>query len=121
MTEGTKVWGEEYCTKAGRPPVSIVTSESAGQSQQMLNQGRVEGAMMGGGALAYQNSREGNKYVVLGKPGAKANYGWGFRKDEGVDISYTKDFADLNHPNLVTPEKNQLYIGWTADGECHWS
>jgi hypothetical protein len=28
-----------------------------------------------------------------------------------------KDIADLNHPNLVTPHINQLYIGWTADGE----
>lgn len=40
-----------------------------------------------------------------------------FREKEGVDISYTKDFADFNHPNLVTPEKDQLYIGWEADGE----
>jgi len=40
-----------------------------------------------------------------------------FREKEGVDISYTKDFADFNHPNLVTPEKDQLYIGWAEDGE----
>ena len=44
-------------------------------------------------------------------------YVWGFRKDEGVDLSYAKDFADLNHPNAVSPLVNQLYIGWTADGE----
>jgi len=25
--------------------------------------------------------------------------------------------ADLNHPNLFTPEWQQLYIGWTDDGE----
>jgi len=40
-----------------------------------------------------------------------------FRADEGVDISYVKKLADLNHPNMVTPEWQQLYIGWTADGE----
>ncbi len=40
-----------------------------------------------------------------------------FREHEGVDISFVKDFADLNHPNLVSPAPNQLYIGWTADGE----
>lgn len=50
------------------------------------------------------------------RPHATA-YHWNFRKDEGVDISYVKDFADLNHPNLVDPPKNQFYIGWTADGE----
>jgi len=46
-----------------------------------------------------------------------SEYIWSFRKDEGVDISYVKDFADLNHTNLVTPHINQLYIGWTTNGE----
>jgi hypothetical protein len=40
-----------------------------------------------------------------------------FRENEGVDISYVKKLADLNHPNMVTPEWQQLYIGWTEDGE----
>ena len=40
-----------------------------------------------------------------------------FREKEGVDISYVKEFADLNHDNFVTPELNQFYIGWEADGE----
>jgi hypothetical protein len=40
-----------------------------------------------------------------------------FRENEGVDISYVKDFADLNHPNPINPPKQQLYIGWEEDGE----
>lgn len=40
-----------------------------------------------------------------------------FRESEGVDISYVKDFADLNHPNPINPPKQQLYIGWEEDGE----
>jgi hypothetical protein len=40
-----------------------------------------------------------------------------FREDEGVDVSYVKKMADLNHPNMVAPEWQQLYIGWTEDGE----
>jgi hypothetical protein len=40
-----------------------------------------------------------------------------FREGEGVDISYTKQMADLNHPNFVTPAAQQLYIGWESDGE----
>ncbi|MGB2628362.1 MAG: carbohydrate-binding protein [Candidatus Acidiferrum sp.] len=40
-----------------------------------------------------------------------------FRENEGVDISYVKKMADLNHPNVVAPEWQQLYIGWTDDGE----
>jgi hypothetical protein len=43
-----------------------------------------------------------------------------FRKNEAVDISYTKfrDPAIDNTPyNFVETEKNQLYIGWTKPGE----
>jgi hypothetical protein len=40
-----------------------------------------------------------------------------FREGEGVDISYVKMLADLNHPNRVAPDWQQLYIGWTEDGE----
>lgn len=49
-------------------------------------------------------------------------YIWSFRKDEGMDLSYVKDFADLNHPNAVSPLVNQFYIGWTSDGEwCNYT
>jgi hypothetical protein len=40
-----------------------------------------------------------------------------FRENEGVDISCVKKGADLNHPSMVVPEWQQLYIGWTDDGE----
>ncbi len=43
-----------------------------------------------------------------------------FRMKEAVDISYTKfrDPAIDNSPfNVVEPEKNQLYAGWTEPGE----
>lgn len=40
-----------------------------------------------------------------------------FRENEGVDLSYVKKGADLNRPNMVVPEWQQLYIGWTEDGE----
>ncbi|MDX2185980.1 MAG: hypothetical protein SFV32_03525 [Opitutaceae bacterium] len=44
-------------------------------------------------------------------------YIWHFRESEGVDLSYVKDWADLNHANVVTPPINQHYIGWASDGE----
>jgi len=40
-----------------------------------------------------------------------------FREDEGVDISYVKKLADLNHPSPVLPEWQQLYLGWEENGE----
>jgi hypothetical protein len=41
-----------------------------------------------------------------------------FRMKEGVDISYTKSGnIDNNGYNLVRPEMDQLYVGWTVPGE----
>jgi hypothetical protein len=40
-----------------------------------------------------------------------------FREKDGVDVSYTKDLADFNHPNTYEPPVNQFYLGWEADGE----
>ena len=78
---------------------------------------------LGGEGVAYHDTTPANE----GSGGLNTNpehqrahaspYLWSFRREEGVDISYVKDIADLNHPNLVTPHINQLYIGWTADGE----
>ncbi len=78
---------------------------------------------LGGKGVAYHDtdainhgSGELNQQKNHQRPHATA-YHWNFRRDEGVDISYAKDFADFNHPNLVDPPQNQFYIGWTADGE----
>ena len=43
-----------------------------------------------------------------------------FRRQEAVDISYTKfrePAIDNNPFNFVEPEKDQLYVGWTNPGE----
>jgi len=50
------------------------------------------------------------------------SYHWNFRKDEGVDISYTKDFADFNHVNRFAPSTNQFYVGGAENGEwCNYT
>ncbi len=92
--------------------------------------GRVECAYfdLGGEGVAYHDvdavnhgSGELNLMPYHQRPHATP-YIWGFRKDEGMDISYTKDFADFSHPNFFTPATNQLYIGWTSDGEwCNYT
>jgi hypothetical protein len=92
--------------------------------------GRVECAYydLGGEGVAYHDtdstnhgSGELNLKPEHHRPHATP-YVWGFRANEGVDISYTKDFADFNHTNFVAPSTNQLYIGWTADGEwCNYT
>jgi len=83
---------------------------------------------LGGEGVAYHdtdatNHGSGELNLQVGHQRAHANaYIWSFRRDEGVDLSYVKDWADLNHTNLVSPHINQLYIGWTADGEwCNYT
>src|ERR1022692_2829265 len=77
---------------------------------------------LGGEGVAYHDtdvinkgSGELNRRPDHCRPGTP-DYICYFREKESVDISYTKDFADFNHPNLVAPEKNQLYIGATRLG-----
>jgi hypothetical protein len=88
--------------------------------------GKIECAYydLGGEGVAYHDfetlnrgSGELNQIPNHQRPQATP-YQWNFRKDEGVDISYTKDFADFIHnENFFTPPVNQLYIGWTEDNE----
>jgi hypothetical protein len=77
----------------------------------------------GGPGVAYHDTTPANEGSdglnrEVGHQRAHANaYVWHFRSNEGVDLSYVKDWADLNHPNLVAPPINLHYIGWTSDGE----
>jgi len=81
---------------------------------------------LGGEGVAYHDTTPENEGSgVLNRQTTPHNhqrahaseYVWHFREKEGVDTSYVKDWADLNHPNAVSPPINQFYIGWTADGE----
>jgi hypothetical protein len=83
---------------------------------------------LGGEGVAYHdtdavNNGSGELNLEPGHQRAHASdYIWHFRKAEGVDVSFVKDWADLNHTNLVTPHINQFYIGWTENGEwCNYT
>jgi len=90
--------------------------------------GRIELAYydFGGEGIAYHDSTFTNDGAKLNhqcfdygchrRPGIPYHIAF-FRENEGVDISYTKDWADYKKPNVVEPMVNQLYIGWEADGE----
>jgi Domain of unknown function (DUF362)/Carbohydrate binding module (family 6) len=74
----------------------------------------------GGPEVAYHDSDAKNS----GSGGLNridGSYLNGFRADDAVDISYTKDKGDpppdFNPFNRVTPEPGSLYVGWTEAGE----
>ena len=83
---------------------------------------------LGGEGVAYHdtdstNNGSGKLNLEVGHQRPHAGeYIWHFRREEGVDLSFVKDWADLNHTNLVSPHINQFYIGWTEDGEwCNYT
>jgi hypothetical protein len=73
----------------------------------------------GGEGVAFHDSDTTNSGSGRLNP-ADGSYLHEFRKNEAVDISFTKfrDPAIDNSPyNFVEPEKDQFYVGWTAPGE----
>jgi hypothetical protein len=74
---------------------------------------------LGGEGVAYHDTDSVNNGSGRLNP-ADGTFLNEFRMNEGVDISYTKfrDPAIDNSPyNMVEPEKNQFYTGWTEPGE----
>ncbi|MGA7224152.1 MAG: hypothetical protein WA603_11780 [Candidatus Acidiferrales bacterium] len=82
--------------------------------------GRIECAYydLGGEGVAYHDSDAKNNGSGALNP-ADGTYLNQFRMKEGVDTSYTKfhDQIDNNPYNVVQPQENQLYVGWTEPGE----
>lgn len=82
--------------------------------------GRVECAYYdsGGPDVAYHDTDSKNNGSGGLNP-ADGTYLNQFRMNEGVDISYTKfhDHIDDNPYELIHPQENQLYVGWTEPGE----
>ena len=93
-------------------------SRYAGGAQRIP--GRVQCAYydLGGEGIAYHDSTPKNQGSGGLNP-ADGSYLNEFRMSESVDISYTKfhDAIDNNPYNIVAPEENQLYVGWTVPGE----
>ncbi len=71
----------------------------------------------GGEGIAYHDSDSPNR--GSGGLNKGSDYVSTFRKNEAVDISFTKFYnsADNSVYNLVQPRENQLYVGWTEPGE----
>lgn len=72
---------------------------------------------LGGEGISFHDSDSINSGSGNYNP-ADGSYLHEFRINESVDISYTKSNGiDENPYNLVHPEMDQLYIGWTNAGE----
>jgi hypothetical protein len=103
---------------------SVFTGNKLNPAGAQMIPGRIELAYydLGGEGVAYHDNNPKNEGALSNMkkghlhPGISEYISF-FRKDEGVDIDYTRDIVDFNHPNKVDPKVNQLYIGWQEDGE----
>jgi hypothetical protein len=94
--------------------------DSRHKSAPQMIPGRVECAFYdsGGEGIAYHDSDAKNNGSGALNP-ADGSYLNEFRMKEGVDISYVKfhDQIDNNPYDMVQPQADQLYVGWTEPGE----
>lgn len=89
----------------------------SGGPQTIPGKVQLEYYNLGGEGVAYHDTdsiNSGSGRLNL----ADGSYLNEFRIKEAVDISYTKSRDIDNHEfNLVKPEMDQLYVGWTEPGE----
>ncbi len=130
---GLSALASRFTTQAALPPdyQGKPFEDSVYKGGPQVIPGRVQCAYFdfGGEGVAYHSdgtnhgSGELNQRPDHQRPHATP-YFWNFRTNEAVSSSYTKDIADFNHKGPVpfTPETNQLYIGWTKDGQwCNYT
>lgn len=71
----------------------------------------------GGEGIAYHDSEAANQGSGNLNP-ANGTYLHEFRKNEGLDVSYTKQVPDIvSTSNKVVPPLDLLYVGWNFAGE----
>jgi hypothetical protein len=113
-----------------RPLPSFVPADYAGlpfgDSRHPKAAQRIPGRLeceyydLGGPGVAYADSDRANSGSGALNP-LDGSYLNGFRAEEAVDISYTKDRGtptqDFSEFNRVIPGRDSLYVGWTAKGE----
>jgi hypothetical protein len=109
------VGSEQAWHYAGTP---FSDSVKPGGPQQVPGVVRCAWYDRGGEGVAYHDSDAKNNGSGALNP-ADGSYLNEFRKDEGVDISYTKtrDDTDTSVYDRVQPPPNLLYVGWTEPGE----
>jgi hypothetical protein len=110
----TQVFSQEKYK--GKP---FADSKYKGGAQTIPGKLQCEYYDLGGEGISFHDSDTINSGSGALNP-ADGTYLNEFRMHEPVDISYTKfrDPAIDNNPyNVVEPEKDQLYVGWTKPGE----
>ncbi|WP_349631473.1 ABC transporter substrate-binding protein [Bradyrhizobium sp. BR 10289] len=108
-------WSDEHCTAAGKPAVVVVGTDGSPDTRLQLNQGRADAAVQGAETIPYQNTIEGNRYVILGKPFLVQDMGLGFAKDDApFGLKLKQALAAL----MVDGSYQELLRKWDLTGSA---
>jgi hypothetical protein len=115
----------QFCTAADDAAKSFLPADYKGTpftDEKMKETQKIPGKVYlayydkGGEGVAYHdNTKENSGSGGLNKGGK--DYVDLFRRDESVDTSYTKEFADQWEGQKAFPEMKLMYVGWTEPGE----
>ena len=113
-------------SRAATPAVAGYAGSPFGDRRNPRAPQRIPGRLqcelfdVGGPGVAYSDSDGSNSGSGALNP-LDGSYLNGFRAGEAVDLSYTKDRGtptqDFSEWNRVVPDRDSLYLGWTAAGE----
>jgi hypothetical protein len=113
-------------SRAATPEVAGYAGSPFGDRRNPRAPQRIPGRLqcelfdVGGPGIAYSDSDGSNSGSGALNP-LDGSYLNGFRAGEAVDLSYTKDRGtptqDFSEWNRVVPDRDSLYLGWTAAGE----
>lgn len=108
-------WSEENCVKAGKPAVVVQGTDGSPDTRLQLNQGRAEAAVQGAETIAYQNTIESNRYVVIGSPFLIQLMGLGFDKnDPRFGEALKKALSDL----ITDGTYRKIVAKWNLTGSA---
>jgi len=108
-------WSDEHCTAAGKPAVVVVGTDGSPDTRLQLNQGRADAAVQGAETIPYQNSIEGNRYVILGKPFLVQDMGLGFAKD---DTQFRRKLKEALAGLMADGSYQELLRKWDLTGSA---
>jgi polar amino acid transport system substrate-binding protein len=99
-------WSQEWCVKAGKPPIQVLGTEGSADARAQLRQGRIDAGAQGNESLPYLMKLDPDTYQLLGAPFAITYQGVGVAKTnaalrDAVAAALKAMLADGSYKKIV--------------------
>jgi polar amino acid transport system substrate-binding protein len=99
-------WSQEWCVKAGKPPIQLLGTEGSSDARAQLRQGRIDAGAQGNESLPYLMKLDPDTYKLLGAPFATTYQGIGVAKKnvalrDAVAAALKAMLADGSYQKIV--------------------